>query len=157
MYFFHVSHINIHLYWSMEKFHEVWNQEVTWNDKLYLCWITLLSEWNYRSSTKPCYFAQVTLIELYNKSHEGFMLSWDQENASIGLKLRFKLYRDATLTDVDQLLTVLAWSYTLNKSWSLSWIELNLFDAQELIQCLARSNGAHKNQQTAVFGTLKFG
>ena len=58
----------------------------------------------------------MTLIELYNKSHEGFVLSRDQENASIGLKLGFKLYCDATLTDVDQLLIVLAWSYTLNKS-----------------------------------------
>jgi hypothetical protein len=45
-----------------------------------------LSEWNYRSSTKPYNFAQMTLDELYNKSHEGFMLSKCQENASIGLK-----------------------------------------------------------------------
>ena len=81
-----------------------------------LSWIALLSEWNSRSSTKPWGLAQMTRIELYNKSHEGFMLSKDQENASVGLKLRFKLYRDATLTCVDQLLTVLAWSYTLNKS-----------------------------------------
>ena len=42
----------------------------------------LFSEWNYRSSTKPCYLAQMTLIELYNKSHEGFMLSKCHENAS---------------------------------------------------------------------------
>ena len=41
--------------------------------------IALLSEWNYRSSTKPCYLAQTTLIELYNKSHEGFVLSTCQE------------------------------------------------------------------------------
>ena len=67
-------------------------------------------------STKPCYFAQVTLIELYNKIHEGFVLSRDQENASIGLKLGFKLYHDAILTYVDQSLTLLAWSCTLNKS-----------------------------------------
>ena len=60
--------------------------------------------------------AQTTLLTLVNKSHEGFMLSGGQENTSIGLKLGFKLYRDATLTDVDQLLIVLAWSYTLNKS-----------------------------------------
>jgi hypothetical protein len=26
---FHVSHINTHLYWSLEKFYEVWNQKVT--------------------------------------------------------------------------------------------------------------------------------
>jgi hypothetical protein len=36
--------------------------------------IAPLSEWNYRSSTKPCKLAQMTLDELYNKSHEGFML-----------------------------------------------------------------------------------
>jgi len=29
MYLFHVSRINIHLYGSMEKFHKVWNQEIT--------------------------------------------------------------------------------------------------------------------------------
>jgi hypothetical protein len=29
----------------------------------------------------------MTLDELYNKSHEGFMLDKCQENASIGLKL----------------------------------------------------------------------
>jgi hypothetical protein len=48
--------------------------------------IAPLSEWNYRSSTKPCNFAQMALDELYNKSHEGFMLSKCQENAPIGLK-----------------------------------------------------------------------
>jgi hypothetical protein len=48
--------------------------------------IAPLSEWNCRSSTKPCKLAQITLDELYNKSHEGFMLSKSQENAPIGLK-----------------------------------------------------------------------
>jgi hypothetical protein len=48
--------------------------------------IALLSEWNYRSSTKPYNFAQMALDELYNKSHEGYMLSKCQENAPIGLK-----------------------------------------------------------------------
>jgi hypothetical protein len=37
--------------------------------------IALLSEWRYVSSTKPCNLAQMTLDELYNKSHERFMLS----------------------------------------------------------------------------------
>ena len=46
--------------------------------------IALLSKWEYEMSTKPCYLAQMTLIELYNKSHEGFVLSKCQENASIG-------------------------------------------------------------------------
>jgi hypothetical protein len=48
--------------------------------------IAPLSEWNYRSSIKPCNLAQMTLDELYNKSHEGFLLSKCQENALIGLK-----------------------------------------------------------------------
>jgi hypothetical protein len=48
--------------------------------------IALLSEWRYVSSTKPCKLAQMTLDELYNKSHERFMLSKWQENAPIGLK-----------------------------------------------------------------------
>jgi hypothetical protein len=33
--------------------------------------IAPLSECNYRSSIKPCNLAQITLDELYNKSHEG--------------------------------------------------------------------------------------
>ena len=52
-----------------------------------LSWIALLSKWEYERSTQPCNLAQMTLIELYNKSHEGFVLSKGQENASIGLKL----------------------------------------------------------------------
>ena len=43
-------------------------------------------EWEYGMSTKSFYLAQMTLIELYNKSHERFMLSKCQENVSIGLK-----------------------------------------------------------------------
>jgi hypothetical protein len=49
--------------------------------------IAPLSEWNYRSSIKPCKLTQMTLDELYNKIHEGFMLIKCQENALIGLKL----------------------------------------------------------------------
>ena len=93
---------------GIKKLHEM----ISYN----LSWIALLSEWNYRSSTKPCYLAQTTQIEIYNKSHEGFVLSGGQENTFIGLKLGFKLYRDATLTCVDQSLIVLAWSCTLNQS-----------------------------------------
>jgi hypothetical protein len=53
---------------------------------LLIAGIAPLSEWNYRPSTKPCKYAQITLDELYNRSHEGFMLSKCQENALIGLK-----------------------------------------------------------------------
>ena len=31
---FHVPRIYFHLYWLLGKFHEVWRQQVTWNDKL---------------------------------------------------------------------------------------------------------------------------
>jgi hypothetical protein len=49
-------------------------------------WIALLSEWKYRSSTKPYNLAQMTLDGLYNKSHERFMLSKCQENAPMDQK-----------------------------------------------------------------------
>jgi hypothetical protein len=48
--------------------------------------MTLLSEWKHRSSTKPCNLAQMTLDELYNKSHEKLMFSKCPENAPIGDK-----------------------------------------------------------------------
>jgi hypothetical protein len=48
--------------------------------------IAPLSEWNYRPSTQPFKLSQMTLDELYSKSHEGFMLSKCQENAPFGLK-----------------------------------------------------------------------
>jgi len=54
--------------------------------KLYPYGMASLNEWNHGSSSKPCNLAQMTLDELYNKSHEGFMLGLCQENASIGLK-----------------------------------------------------------------------
>ena len=83
-----------------------------------LAGIVLLSEWNYRSSTKPCNLAQMTLIKLYNKSHKGFVLSGGQENTSIGLKLGFKLYRDATLTWFELYSRNFAWKCTLKQSCS---------------------------------------
>ena len=48
-----------------------------------LSWIALLSKWEYEISTKPCYITQMSPNELYNKSHEGFMLSKWPENAPI--------------------------------------------------------------------------
>jgi hypothetical protein len=48
--------------------------------------ICTLSGWNHRASTKPCKIAHITLYELHNKSHEGFMLSKCQENVPFGLK-----------------------------------------------------------------------
>jgi hypothetical protein len=50
-------------------------------------WIALVSEWKHVSLTKPCNLSQMTIDELYNKSHKGFMLRACPENASICLKL----------------------------------------------------------------------
>ena len=76
----------------------------------------------------------MTLDELYNKSHERFMLGKCQENTSIGLKLRFKRYRDAILTWFELWLRGFAWQRNLNKSLSLSGVEQTLFNDQELDQ-----------------------
>ena len=44
------------------------------------------------------------------------------------------------LTCIDQLFGMLAWSWTLNKSWSLSGVKQTLFLDQALIQPLSGSN-----------------
>jgi hypothetical protein len=51
-----------------------------------LAWIVLLSEGEHEMSNKLVNLAQMTLIELYKKSHKRFMLRACPENASIGLK-----------------------------------------------------------------------
>ena len=56
-----------------------------------LSWIASSDEWEHGMLTKPCYLAQMTLIELYNKSYEGFMLSKCQENASMDQNGQFKV------------------------------------------------------------------
>jgi hypothetical protein len=48
--------------------------------------IALLSGWKYRSSTKPCNLAQMTLDGLYNKSRKRFVLSKCPKNAPIDQK-----------------------------------------------------------------------
>ena len=62
--YLHVSHINTHLYWTLKKFHDVWNQKVTWNDKLYPCWndftkclnctIKWMRTWDVNQTLQPC-------------------------------------------------------------------------------------------------------
>ena len=54
------------------------------------------------------------------------------------------------LTYVDQLFGMLAWSWTLNKSWTLSGVEQPLFFDQALIQLLSGSNGGFKSKYNAV-------
>ena len=85
-YFMYITSTCIHLdQWkSFMKFGIKKSREmISYN----LSWIALFCEWDYEISIKPSYLAQIILIELYNKSHEGFVLSKGQENASIGQKL----------------------------------------------------------------------
>ena len=117
--------------------------------------IALLSEWKHWSLNEPCNLAQMTLEELYNRSYERFMSSRYQENAPIGLKLLFKLYRDASLTCVDQSLRLLAWQWNLNKSWSLSGVEQTLFFDQELDHLVSKSNWGSNFESTVVFRVRK--
>jgi hypothetical protein len=91
--YFHVSHRSTYLYWSLEKFHEVWSQKshemisyILVGMTLLSAIIALLSGWKYRSSTKPCNLAQMTLDGLYNKSCERFVLSKCLENAPMDQK-----------------------------------------------------------------------
>ena len=70
VYFMNITSTCIHLdQWKsfmkfgIRKSHET----ISYN----LSWIALLSEWNYRSSTKPCNLARETLLTLMNKSFKG--------------------------------------------------------------------------------------
>ena len=106
----HLDHWESFMKFGIKKSHEM----ISYN----LSWIALVSKWEYEMSTEPCKLSQMTLIEPYNKSHEGFMLRKCRENASIVQNPNSRVYRDV-LTCVDQSLRVLAWSCTLNKSCSL--------------------------------------
>ena len=78
-------------------------------------------------STKPCNLAQTTQIKLMNKSYERFMLSKCQEGASMDQKEPFKLYRDATLTKINEWLMYQFWGLTFKKSYSLSGAQRTSF------------------------------
>ena len=73
-YFIYITSTCIHselwkcfMQFGIKKSHEM----ISYN----LSWIASLGKWEHGMSTKPCNFAQMTLIGLYNKSYEGFMLS----------------------------------------------------------------------------------
>jgi len=91
----------------------------------------------------------MTLDDLYNKSHEGFMLSLCQENASIGLKSYLELYRVTALTKVKDWLLLQMWGLTLKESCSFANIEQTLFKGQDLVWFLSKSNWALKTQFSA--------
>ena len=113
--------------------------------------MTLLRKWNHRSPTKPCKLAHMTLDELYNKSHEGFMLSLCLENAWIGLKPYLELYQDTALTKVKVWLQLELWGLTLNKSCIFPFVEETLFKGEEPKQLTNSSNRGSKFESAAVF------
>jgi hypothetical protein len=63
-----------------------------------------LSEWNYRSSTKLCKLAQMTLDQVHNKSHEGFMLGIQLRHKNTAPNSRvektMKLYNNILLQEI---------------------------------------------------------
>jgi hypothetical protein len=65
---------------GLKKSHEMISHDFV-SMSLLSAWTASLSEGNYRSSTKPCNLAQMTLDKLYNKSHERFLLIEWPENA----------------------------------------------------------------------------
>jgi hypothetical protein len=93
----------------------------------------------------------MTLDELYNKSHEGFMLSLGQENGSISLKPYLELYHNTALTKVKVWLLLELWGLTLNKSCSFASVEETLFKGQEPNQHANSSNGGSKFESAAAF------
>jgi len=74
---------------------------------------------------------------------------------SVGIA-KLVLFHDMVLTCVDQLSRVLAWSWTLNKSCSLSGVKQNLFLDQDLFQLLCCSNSGLKFESAAVFNPEKY-
>ena len=98
----HLDHWKSFMKFGAKKSHEM----ISYN----LSWIASLGEWEYGMSTKPCYLAQMTLIELYNKSHESSCWANVKKMLlSVGIA-KIILFHDMVLTCIDQLSRVLAWS-----------------------------------------------
>ena len=74
---------------------------------------------------------------------------------SVGIA-KLVLFHDMVLTYVDQLFGVLAWSWTLNKSCSLSGVKQTLFLDQDLFQLLSGSNSGLKFESAADFSPGKY-
>ena len=74
---------------------------------------------------------------------------------SVGIA-KLVLFHDTILTCVNQLPCLLAWSWTLNKSVSLSGAQQTLFLDQDLFQLLSCSNSGLKFESAAVFTPGKY-
>jgi hypothetical protein len=81
----YIGHCKSFMKFRIKKSHKMISYILVWMTWL-SAWIALLSEWKGRSSTKPCNLTQITLDELYSKSHERFMLNKCPENALIDQK-----------------------------------------------------------------------
>jgi hypothetical protein len=75
----------------------------------------------------------MTLIELYNKSYEGFMLSKCKKIPQLVENPNSRVYHDAALTKVKEWVMFKIQGLTLNKSCSLCYVEQTLFKGQELV------------------------
>jgi hypothetical protein len=109
--YLHVSHLGTYLYWSLENFHEVWNQKVTWNDKLYACldynWNMHLKQGNMWTSVYATYKCNMcntywTHVEqpsetcvacILKQTHE----TWWWNNYSISLEFYVSMHVRSTL------------------------------------------------------------
>jgi hypothetical protein len=81
----YIDHCKSFMRIGIKKLHEMISN-VFVSTTLLSAWIALLSEWKYKSLIKPFNLTQMTLDELYNKSHERFMLNKCQENAPMHQK-----------------------------------------------------------------------
>ena len=90
------------------------------------------------------------LEQLRIKNQVEFIFMFLLKSAAMWSSARDCLFHDACLTLVDQWFRVLAWSWTLNKSWSLSGVEQTLFLDQALIRLLIISNSCLKFECSAV-------
>jgi len=104
---FHVPHINFHPHWWLEKFREVWNQEVTWNEKLCPC-LNCFTKW-----MRTCNVDQTLPYYLSNS------------NWTLPQKL-WKVHV-AALTKVKEWFLFKIQGLTLNESYSLVWVQQTLF------------------------------
>ena len=115
-----------------------------------LVWIYWFRKYEHAKSIKSYNLDQTTLFELYNKSHEGLMLSKCQENTFIGLNIYFELSNYISLTKVEILFWSKIWSLTQNKSYRYFGVEQMLFMDQVMIQPLSASNSGYNIEEKLI-------
>jgi hypothetical protein len=150
-----VSHINLHLYWSLEKFHDVWNEKSHEMISYILVGMVLLSEWEHRSSTKSCNLAQMTLIDSTTKVMKGSCWVNVKKMSQLAWNPSLRVNQVAALTNIKLWLLYQQWSLTINKSCSLVCVLQTLFKDPSLNLHLSLSNRGYKFESTIVFSPRK--